>query len=326
VRRPAAVLGALLTAGAVLLPAGPAAAGETLAPGGSQTLDIALPDWAPRADELGVSVDSLVQFENDCVEPESEAGDESCGPEDGELADFLDVTVAGGTEDGGGCRATSEPVELDLSGGGDSVFDAVGVTCLVLALQFPDGGSDDNRTQSDTFTFSLDVVGEEDLVDRSAVGDGDGSPGADLRAGPVSEGTTSGGATTSGRTAVGGTLGGGAAAPAGVGATTADGAGAARGGTAAGAAGGGTAAAAGAGTGTRVGGSTTGEAGGPAGEGVVGSVATPVTVDGDGLATESGSTSLAGEALAWGSLFLGAIVLGGLVFVLVRRRPRERAA
>ncbi|SDX44324.1 hypothetical protein SAMN05660209_00532 [Geodermatophilus africanus] len=316
-RRPAAVLGALLTAGAVLLPAGPAAAGETLAPGGSQTLDVALPDWASRADELGVSVDSLVQFENDCVEPESEAGDESCGAEDGELADFLDATVAGGTDDGGGCRATSEPVGLDLSGGGDSVFDAVGVTCLVLALEFPNGGSDDNRAQSDTLTFILDVVGEEQLGDRSAVGDEDGSPGAVLRADPASDGTIPGGATTSGRTAADGTLGEGAAAAAGGGADPADGAGAA---------GGGTAAAAGTESGRRVGGPTAEEAGGPAGEGVVGSMATPVTVDGDGLSTESGSTSLAGQALAWGSLFLGAIVLGGLAFVLARRRPRERAA
>jgi hypothetical protein len=292
VRRSLSTAGVLLVAAAVALPAGPAAAGETLAPGGGQSLVVPLPDWASRADRLGVSVGSLVQYEHDCGEPEFEAGDETCGAKDGELADFLDATVAGGTDDGGGCRATQDPVELDLLSGGDSVFDSVGVTCLVLALEFPNGGSDDNRAQSDSLAFTLDVIGEEALVNEPGEGGEDGSPGADLRDGPTSDGTTSDGRTTpDGETTSGGAV-----------------------------------AAAEAGTGTRVDAlSTAGGTGAPAEEGVVGSVATPVTVDGNGLATESESTSLAGRALAWGSLLLGAIVLGGLLLVLVRRR-RERAA
>jgi hypothetical protein len=44
------------------------------------------------------------------------------------------------------------------------------------------------------------------------------------------------------------------------------------------------------------------------------------------VVTESAATSYVARVLAWGSLFLGAIVLGGLLFVQVRRRRLERAA
>jgi hypothetical protein len=319
VRRPAAVLGALLTAAAVVLPAVPAAAGGTLAPGGSQTLTVALPDWGPRADRLGVSVGSLVQYENDCVEPETESGDDTCGATQGELADFLEARVAAGVTRGGTCDA-GDGVPLDLAGARVSAFDVADVDCLVLRLHFPDGTSTepDNRAQSDSLTFSLDVVGEQDLADQPAdggegqnrgtdSGNGTSTPGGGTAVDPANSGNDTG---------PGAPIGPGADGDGGGGAAVAGGAGLA-----------GTGAAAG-GSGTSAVATVPGTAVSSPEKSVVGQAATPVSVDDDGLAvaTEAASSSLVTQVLSWGSLFLGAVLLGGLVFVLVRRRRRERAA
>jgi len=292
VRRPTAVLGALLATGAALLPAGPAAAGQTLVPGGSQTLVVALPDWALRADALGVSVTSLVQFENGCVEPESEAGDQTCGADAGELADFLDATVAPGIG-GKNCRAgDGDGVTLDLFGD-PSVFDVERVDCLVLRLSFPDGesGKPDDLAQSDGLEFTLDVVGERELGTEPARGGEDDTDGADPADGVTVDPTTSGHGADPGVPAD----------PAGTGRAGAGSAGVAV--------------------------PVPGDAAPPADTSVVGQVATPVTVD-EGLAvtTESATSSLAARVLSGGSLFLGAVVLGGMVFMLVRHRRREGAA
>ncbi|MGY1663364.1 hypothetical protein ACI78Q_19240 [Geodermatophilus sp. SYSU D00705] len=324
-RRPLPALGAVLAAAAVLATPGTAMAGGPLAPGSSQTLDVFLPaDWASGVDRLGVTVTGLTQLENGCVEPESESGDRSCGAEEGELADFLDATVIGGTTDGKTCRASATPddaVTLDLLEGEPSEFDVDGVNCLVLRLEFGDDESrnPDNWAQSDSIDFTLGVVGREKLGGQASAGNAQTTASEDLADVAASDSATSAGSATGsattprGSTAVAG-------APTGAGTATvgtavaggaADGAAAAGGATPAG-----VPAPADAGTG--------GAANGP----VVGRVDTPVTVDDGGvaLATESASTSLAGQVLAWGSLFLGAVVLGGVVFVLARRRRRERAA
>ncbi|MFW3172000.1 hypothetical protein [Geodermatophilus sp. CPCC 206100] len=321
-RRPLPALGAVLAVAAVLATPGTALAGEPLAPGGSQTLDVPLPaGWATDVDRLGVSVSALTQWENDCVEPESESGDDTCGDEEGELADFLEATVAGGVDGETGCRATGEGVPLALIDGVASRFDVEGVNCLVLRLEFPDGGSadPDNLAQSDSITFSLGVVGEEELAPPSD--DDETTTAEDPVDGATSDGATSGGAA-SGNAAT--SSGGGAAAAAGgpVGTGTTTGSATAAGGGAGGAAAAGGATPAGAPAPVDAG--TSVAADGP----VVGRVDTPVTVDDGGVAvaTESASTSIVGQALAWGSTFLGAVVLGGLVFVVVRRRRSGRAA
>ncbi|MGY1642590.1 hypothetical protein ACI782_15895 [Geodermatophilus sp. SYSU D00703] len=317
-RRSLSALGAVLTAGAVLLPAGPAAAGETLAPGGTQTLTVTLPDWAPRADRLGVSVSGLVQLENDCVEPESESGDTTCNKRQGELADFLEATVAAGVG-GENCQA-GEGVTLYLFGA-PTAFDVRDVDCLVLRLHFPDGerAVPDNVAQSDSITFTLDVVGEQDLTKGPVRGGGNQT--AQSRGTATSGGGSDpvDGATVASPDSGGGTAPGVPPGPAGTGG--------ARPGTAAGN-----------GVGAAAGGAPTAPVGdavavpegvAPSGEKtVIGQAAMPVTVDDDGLgvATESATSSLVAQVLSWGSLFLGAVVLGGLVFVLVRRRRRERAA
>ncbi|MGK5169461.1 hypothetical protein [Geodermatophilus sp. CPCC 205761] len=317
-RRPLPALGAVLVTAAVLATPGTAMASEPLAPGGSQTLDVSLPaEWASGVDRLGVSVTSLTQFENDCVEPETESGDDSCGDEEGELADFLEATVAGGVDGDAGCQAMPTGVTLDLLDGEPSAFDVDGVDCLVLRLEFPDGGSrdPDNRAQSDSISFSLAVVGREKLTGRPSSGDVEATPSAD----PAGD-ATSGGATSGNTAAAGGGAVPAAGAPTGTGTTTA------QGGTPGGAAGGAAAAGAGAPAGAAAPADAGGgvEAEGP----VLGRVDTPVTVDDGGVAvaTESASTSLVGQALAWGSMFLGAVVLGGLVFLVVRRRRLGRAA
>jgi hypothetical protein len=154
---PAAVLAAV----GLLAGAEPAMAGDALAPGGSQTLTVRLPgSWVVQAHLLDVSVAGLTQFENGCIEPEEEAGDDSCGVEQGDLAHHLVATVAAGRADGDGCLATVSAVPLQLVGRAvSSRLTVEGVQCLILRLEFPEGASD-NVAQSDGLAFDLRVVAE----------------------------------------------------------------------------------------------------------------------------------------------------------------------
>jgi hypothetical protein len=306
VRRPNPALLAVLAAAGVIAGAGPAAADGSLAPGQTQTVVVPVPDrWAADADAVAVVVDDLVQLENDCIEPERKAGDD-CRDTSGELGDKLVATVAWGTVDGDGCRPAVVMAPLALAGLGGTRAEStrfqhvVGVECLVLNLTFPDGDSD-NVAQSDSLTFRLDAVGEEvpgEVVSTVEPEGVDPTPSADGSSGTEPQNSanpsSAGAATARGPVA--------RSAAAGHGA---------RGGTAAPAA-------------ERA---AAVQRRGPAGP-MVGRVDAQVSVGADGISVETraAGTSLPGSALAWSSMLLGAVALGWVAFVLVRRRRTDVVA
>jgi hypothetical protein len=305
VRRLPSALVAVLAASGVVAGAAPAAAEESLAPGDTETVVLSLPDtWAADADTLAVAVDDLVQLENDCIEPEAEAGDD-CDDARGELGDKLVATVAWGTVDGG-CRPAVGRTPLDLVGVDGTAAEStrfehvVGVECLVLDLTFPDGDSDD-VAQSDSLTFRVNAVAEEvpgevattiesEDVDAASATDGRSGTGPQGSADPSSAGAASARAQ--------------AAREAATGQGDRERAGTPRGGPAAA-------------IGDRA----------PAGP-MVGRVDAQVSVGRDGVSvrTRAAEAALPGAAMAWSSLLLGAVALGGVAFVLVRRRRTRVAA
>jgi hypothetical protein len=267
----------------LLAGAGPATAGDPLVPGGSQTLTVRLPDsWDVQASVLDVSVARLTQFENDCLEPEAEAGDHSCDVQEGDLAQRLLATVVAGRVAGNGCRATGRAVPLRLVDRAvSSRLTVGGVQCLVVRLEFPEGAAD-NVAQSDSLAFDLRVVAEG-LGDVATTPQVSGS------------GNSAGGRATAG----GGPGNAGSRTP----------------GAAAGAPGEGRAAAVPAVPGT----TTT----------VVDEMTTAVNVGGPGASvqTAAAETRPGDAVVAWGSLLLGVVTLGGVAFaMLMRRRRWERAA
>ena len=308
VHRSVPVLAAVLAVAGVLAGAGPSSAEEALAPGSTRTVVIQVPDrWAADADVVRVVVRGLEEAENECLEPEEEAGDD-CLSERGELADKLVATVAWGAGDDA-CLPSVAAAQLPFADPDGVRFERVaGVQCVVLDLAFPHGNSD-SLAQSDSLAFELDVVGEErpsalepEGPPQAPTGPRDGSPDppsrnpADPRSGngpvPGARGAGSGGA--------GGATGEGAAAaqgaPGGAGAP-----------------------------GVR--GAADPDQRTPPGP-MVGRVGAQVSVGADGVLVETraADTSLRGLALAWTSLLLGGIVLGWVAFVLLRRRRRTEVA
>jgi hypothetical protein len=306
VHRPTPALAVVLAAAGVLVAAGPAAADGSLVPGATQTSVVAVPDgWAADADAIDVVVDELVQLENDCMEPEKRAGDD-CTDAAGELGDKLLATVAWGVEDDG-CRPKVDMAPLDLAGVDGTRFDSTrfervaGVDCLVIELAFPHGDSD-NLAQSDSLTFALAAVAEEvpgevagtrqpeDRVS-SPTAPTDGGSGTESQGpvDPLSDSAVSPGNAGEHAAAGRGARGGTGAPPAEAAAAVED-----RG------------------------------AAGP----MVGRVDAQVSVAADGVSVETraAESSLPGLALAGSSLLLGAIALGWVAFVLVRRRRTDVAA
>jgi hypothetical protein len=322
VRRSRAVLAAVIAAGGVLAGAAPAAADGSLVPGETQTVVLPVPDgWAADADAVRVVVDGVEQLENDCLEPEKEAGDD-CTSDRGELGDNLVATVAWGTG-GDDCRPAVDMTSLDIHGFDGTRFESTrfehvaGVECFVFELSFPHGNSD-SLAQSDSLTFGLDAVAEEipgevagtgepDYVDPSPISSADDGSGtesqdpADLLSGSAAPRANAGGN------------------PAAV-----DGAAPAR---------------------SQVGRGTAGQDGrtgtgappvhaeaavhdrgspGPMADRVGAQVS--VGADGVSIETRAAETSIHSLALAWSSLLLGAIALGWFAFVLVRRRRTDAAA
>jgi hypothetical protein len=301
---------AAVTAVGVLAPAAPAAAEGLLAPGQTRVMSVALApgDWngaVPAA--VTVQVTRLVQLENECLEPESDAGDETCLPQQGELAGQLQATAAAGVFDdrNGACEARGPRAGLGLLSPDRvelTLFDGQGwddVDCLHLELTFRDL-TDNNLAQSDTVDFDLRAVAwglppastdaETSPIDSSAPGSGTSDGTGASSAGPVGAGPVVGaGAPAAGQPAAGVPSAGGTTplAP------------------------------------------TSGDAGGAAGGEVLGQVDASVSIDGDGASveTQSAESSLLGTALAWGGAFLGVLALGWFLFLVVRRRRRtERAA
>jgi hypothetical protein len=277
----------------VLLPvmvgaAGPASAVGGLVPGGSETITVALPAaWASQADQLGVSVVDLVQSENVCLAAEVESGDQTCDADEGDLAGQLLAEVAAGRVVDGACRTGAyEPLDL-LHADAQSRLDGSGAQCLAIHLFFPDG-DDDNVAQSDAIAFGVRTVAE---------GPGSGISRAESSAGSVGGSSTGAGAA-------------GAVAAGNPGRGTA---GQQNGTSTAGAVPG----LPGVGTGTAPGAGDSST--------VLGEQTTPVQVDGDAVAVqiESSATSIGDLVLAWGTLFLGVVLLGLFFFLSWSRRRRR---
>jgi hypothetical protein len=282
----------------VLLPlmvgaAGPASAVGGLVPGGSETITVALPAaWASQADQLGVTVVNLVQSENVCLAAEVESGDQTCDADEGDLAGQLLAEVAAGRVVDGACRTGAyEPLDL-LNADAQSRLDGSGAQCLAIHLFFPDG-DDDNVAQSDGIAFGVRTVAE--------------GPGSGISRTESSAGTVGGSSTRAG-------LAGGAVAAGNRGRGTAgqqDGTSAAGAGAVPGLPGVGTETAPGTGDSSTV----------------LGEQTTPVQVGGDAVAVqiESSATSIGDLVLAWGTLFLGVVLLGLFFFFLSWSRRRRRA-
>jgi hypothetical protein len=298
VHRSAPVLAAAVAIVSVLASAGPAGADDPLAPGDTRTIQLPMPDKWAAAQQVDVTVGTLTQQENGCLDPESKAGDD-CLPDTGDLAGQLTGSVTLGLPDGAGCQR-GQSADLSLLGTRTARLTAAspGVKCLFVELTFRDDALN-NQAQSDSVTFGLDLVARElpaaedpaevpvstdgQLDERAAsdipTGSGSATDGRDAA-------TTSRVVTDRAADAGSGDL---AAAPVGPVGTVVD---------------------------------QTPE--GP----VLDRLEAQVSVGGDGVAvqTEAATSSLQGQVLAWGSLLLGAIALGWWAFVVVLRRRREKVA
>jgi hypothetical protein len=288
---------AVLAVAAVAAGASPAAAAESLAPGDSWSTVVTLPGaWTGPADRLGVAVIDLVQQENGCLPPESQAGDSSCEPEDGELAAQLTATVSAGVLTDGSCVAAGPGAPLSLLDSAVTRLSVDHVSCLSLLLDFDDAGAageDDNLAQSDSIAFALRIVAEGP----DGVPDSGGSP-----APVVPDGGTGGPAAVIAPAAAGGVPAGGqpAGGPAAAGrpAVPAPSAGAPA------------------------------SALEPAAGTPLGQVEAQVSLGKETVVvqTESSSTSLTQVIVLWASLLLGTVLVGWLLFLVWRRRRQGRVA
>lgn len=318
-------------AGSTLGATGAAAADGPLAPGQTRTVVLAVPgSWAAQATQVGITALRLEQSENDCLEMEAAAGDD-CTSDVGELAGMLEPTVSWGRTVEGECRAGGPAVSLDLFGTTTARLTEVdGVDCILLALAFPHGGSD-NLAQSDTLAFGLELVGQglpdpddadPDDADPDDAAD-PGAPGPDVAQGGGSAGGAGSAGDVTGQgagTQVTGTLSTGTQ----VTGATGDGAGQGTGQPGAAPAGVGTAGDRAAGDGTDAAGDDATDDGGP----VLDRVEAQVEVGGEGVGvqTRAAGTSLQLLVLAWGGALLGVVGLGWLLFLLVLRRRRRAEA
>jgi hypothetical protein len=301
VHRSLSVLAAVLATGTVLASAAPAAADGPFVPGDTRTIQLRVPATWSAARQVDVTVGSLTQTENGCLEPEDKAGDD-CSSDEGELAGQLSGTVTLGLPDGGNCTPGASADLFPVRP--QAVFLAAppsGVRCLFVELTFEDGALN-NLAQSDSVSFGLDLVArglpttanpdvrtstDEQVggrVPSNVPADGNGATGSgDTATDQNVDGTT----TTAGDDAdqVDADSGALAAAPA----APVE----------------------------------------PAREGaVLDRLEAEFSVGDDGVVvqTEAAESSLQGQLLAWASLLLGAVALGWFAFMLVLRRRRKQAA
>ncbi|SEO41280.1 hypothetical protein [Trujillonella endophytica] len=310
-----------------LLPVGPAAAQDGLAPGSTQILSIALDrsGWNDETpDGITVGVTDLVQLEHGCLAPETAAGDTACDDDEGDLAAQLLTTVAAGVLEGGDCRALGDPTPLallDPTPVALSAADWAGVDCLRVQLTFADR-ADNNLAQSDAVTFSLGTTAWADVppvVDPPTGNAPTGNaPTGNAPTGNAPTGNAPTGNAPSGNAATGGRPAGGAAAalPGGAGrAATGNGPGTGAGAPADTAPG-------------TDGGAAPGPVAGTDGGKVLGRTDASVTIgNGVAVAPRAATSSFVAQAMAWGGVFVGALVIGWALFLLARRRRRtERTA
>jgi hypothetical protein len=280
----------------VLASAGPAAADDRFAPGETSTIELPVPGTWSAARQVDVTVGTLTQQENGCLDPERKA-DDDCLPDTGDLAGQVTGSVTLGLPDGAGCKR-GPSADLNLLSARTARLTAAtpGVRCLFVDLTFRHDALN-NQAQSDSLTFGLDLVARElpaaesptdvsvstdGQVDISAssntsAGGGSGTDGDDTAS--ASRVVTDQAADSGGPTA----------APVGPARTVIDQA--------------------------------------PEGP-VLDRLGAQVSVGEDGVAvqTEAATSSLQGQVLAWGSLLLGATALGWWAFVVVLRRRREKVA
>lgn len=312
VHRAVPALVGLLAVGGVLASAGPAAADGALAPGDTRTIELAVPDTWSAALQVDVTVGTLDQQENACLDPEREAGDD-CRSEVGELAGQLTATVALGVEEDDRCTplrvedgsSLAPEGELDLLGRTTARLTAetAGVDCLFLELTFVDDDGVNNLAQSDTLSFPLALVARDLVASDTGVGEEqtgpEGATGSDGGSGSVpASGPPSG--------ELAGGIGDADADVDGAGGLGTDGS---------------PGVAAGAGDGVAV-----EPPAAPAGP-VLDRFDAQVSVGDGGVAvqTQAATGAVQGLVLAWASLLLGAVALGWTAFVLVKRRRRKEA-
>lgn len=182
---------AVLVAVGLLAPAGPALAAGADGPvgivvrhdDGSQSRSIRITDLYPTATRqvvflldggapddvrrMRLTVENLVDRENDCLDPEVREGDTACGRDDGDLSGWLRTTFTAGRADGEGCAPAgppftttmrtmaTEPVVVGLP-------DREGRLCVITELRHDEGAGDD-VTQSDSVEFDLrlDLDGQQ---------------------------------------------------------------------------------------------------------------------------------------------------------------------
>jgi hypothetical protein len=281
VHRSVLALAAALAAGSVLATAGPAAADGPLAPGETRTIQLAVPEKWSAALQVDVTVGSVSESENGCLDPEREAGDD-CRSAAGELAGQLTSIVTLGLPDGEDCTP-GQRAELDLSGGRTARLTAAspGVRCLFVELTFRDDASN-NRAQSDSVTLGLDLVARDHVVGGDARAGGQVVPNADSEALSVENGAT----------------------------TTRPGADEVDPGDA-------EAAAQGPGEPPSTVVDQTAE--GPVLDRLEAQISVGDD-DGAGLETQAADASVQGQVLTWGSLLLGSVAVGWSTSVMVRRR------
>jgi hypothetical protein len=305
VHRSLPAVAAALAIGSVLASAGPAAADARFAPGDTRTIQLPVPGSWTEAIQVDVAVGSLSQAENDCLTPERAAGDD-CESSVGELAGQLTGTVTLGLPDGADCKP-AQRAALDLSGTRTTRLTAPsrGVRCLFVQLTFRDDASN-NRAQSDSLTFGLDLVARDFLARENRDGDAAGTGGqVDRDAQPESsdaDGTARDGGDTASGTSAGDQDVDRPSTTAGAGADQAADADSAT-----------------------VAGSTVIDQD-PEGP-VLDRLEAQVSVGDDGvvLQTQAADSSVQGQVLAWGSLLLGAVALGWSASAVVRRRRGLKA-
>jgi hypothetical protein len=280
-----------------------------LAPGDTRTIQIPVPATWAAALQVDVTVGSMSQAENDCLDPERKAGDD-CESNVGELAGQLTGTVTLGLPDGPDCTP-AQSGELSLLGTRTTRLTAAspGVRCLFVELTLRDDALN-NQAQSDSLILGLDLVARDFLaVEGLDVTPTDGP--VDRRAPsdnpPGGSSATDGGTSVSDQSASGQDIDNPTTAPR-VGAVE----GADR-----------DSAAVAASQGGPVGIVVKQAPDGP----VLDRLEARVSVGDDGVVvqTEAAVSSAQGQVLAWSSLLLGLVALGWSAFVLLRRRRKVAA-
>ncbi|QZY28761.1 hypothetical protein [Nocardioides coralli] len=136
-----------------------------LRPGETRATTVCLRNGGTIDGAVSVQATDVRDFENTCIDPESEAADVSCGPLQGELSDQLRFGIATYTPTGASCLATPAPQQwltMDQlkAGTGVSALPGGAHTCVSLTVDWPMapdavGPLDRDRANGDSAEFDL---------------------------------------------------------------------------------------------------------------------------------------------------------------------------